>query len=102
MAPAYRTTAHCAALAERTPIQEQSCSAPQECGSTPIRRGGGWTLNNAAGITGTGNALTVGGTGDTIIGTTGNSSGINTSTGGTLTKDGSGTLTIRGASTYTA
>ncbi|MBI3882334.1 MAG: autotransporter-associated beta strand repeat-containing protein, partial [Verrucomicrobia bacterium] len=47
-------------------------------------------------ITGTGQALTVGGSGNTTI-----SAGINTSTGGSLTKDGSGTLFISAAGNYT-
>jgi autotransporter-associated beta strand protein len=53
------------------------------------------TLNG--GITGTGLALTIGGAGNTTIGTT----GINTGAAGTLTKDGSGTLTITAAGNYT-
>ncbi|HEY6168915.1 MAG TPA: autotransporter-associated beta strand repeat-containing protein, partial [Verrucomicrobiae bacterium] len=53
-------------------------------------------LTLTGGITGTGKALAVGGSGNTLIGT----SGINTGTGGTLTKDGSGTLTITASGTY--
>ncbi len=49
------------------------------------------TLTLTGGITGTGNALTVGGSGDTVIN---HASGINTGTGGTLVKDGSGVLTV--------
>ncbi|HVE44129.1 MAG TPA: autotransporter-associated beta strand repeat-containing protein, partial [Gammaproteobacteria bacterium] len=49
------------------------------------------------GITGTGLALTIGGSGNTTI----NANGIKTSTGGTLIKDGSGTLTINAAGDYT-
>src|SRR6185436_11626836 len=48
------------------------------------------TLTLTGGITGTGLALTVGGSANTSITTV----GINTSTAGTLTKDGTGTLTI--------
>ena len=54
-------------------------------------------LTLTGGITGTGNALTIGGTGDTTL----NTNGVNTSTGGTLTKDGTGKLTLNAASDYT-
>jgi autotransporter-associated beta strand protein len=56
---------------------------------------GSLTLNG--GITGTGHALTIGGAGNTTIGTT----GINTGAAGTLTKDGLGTLTVTAAGDYT-
>ncbi|MSU34464.1 MAG: hypothetical protein EXS36_05040 [Pedosphaera sp.] len=49
------------------------------------------------GITGTGMALTVGGSGATLI----SGGGINTGVDGTLTKDGSGTLEIDSAGNYT-
>ena len=55
------------------------------------------TLALGGGVTGTGFGLTVGGNGNTAIGTT----GINTGASGTLTKDGSGTLTITAAGDYT-
>lgn len=54
------------------------------------------TLSSAGTLTGTGNALTIGGNGDTTV-----NRGINTGTGGTLTKDGAGTLTLAAANNYT-
>src|SRR5262249_45344145 len=53
------------------------------------------TLTLTGGITGSGNALTVGGAGDTTV-----SSVIGTGSG-TLTKDGAGTLTLNGSSANT-
>ena len=65
--------------------------------STRIQSSGGTlTLSNAGTLTGTGNALTIGGAGDTTV-----NRGINTGTGGSLAKDGSGTLTLGAANNYT-
>ncbi|HVE43704.1 MAG TPA: autotransporter-associated beta strand repeat-containing protein, partial [Gammaproteobacteria bacterium] len=55
------------------------------------------TLTLTGGIVGTGQGLTVGGSGNTTISTT----GINTSTAGTLTKDGSGVLLLNATNNYT-
>ncbi|HVE43861.1 MAG TPA: autotransporter-associated beta strand repeat-containing protein, partial [Gammaproteobacteria bacterium] len=55
------------------------------------------TLTLTGGIVGTGQALTIGGSGNTTISTT----GINTSTAGTLTKDGSGVLLLNATNNYT-
>ena len=54
-----------------------------------------FNINNPGPITGPGFGLTIGGDGNTILGS------IIGTTSGTLTKDGAGTLTLSGANTYT-
>jgi fibronectin-binding autotransporter adhesin len=66
-------------------------------GATTIQAESGTALTLSGGITGTGQALTIRGTGNTTI----SSTGINTSSSGTLIKNQAGILTILASSDYT-